>query len=143
MTDRDLGVAALLFFIGGWIAPYLANYFFPPRSRERAAVTGALVAAAVLGVAAAAAFILGRRFPLPFFLLLILCAMALGLLHGLRGFLNAPRTYDGRKFFSWGDPFYKDLEEGEKPADFDREGREAVLRDRLGGFRGGGAYDSW
>ena len=143
MTDRDLGVAALLLFICGWIAPYLANYFFPARSRERAAITGVLVGAGILSIAGAVAFLAGRRFPLPLFLLLICCVMLLGLLYGLRGFLNAPKSYDGRKFVSLGDPFYKDLMEGEKPADFDREGRQAVLRDRLGGFRGGGAYDSW
>src|SRR5581483_5861267 len=120
MTDRDQGVAAILFFIAGYVAPFVAHYIIPPRSRKRAAVISLLA---------------GVHLPFSLVLLLVLISGLLGIVSGLQGYVDAPRSYDGRRLMTITEPFYEDLIEGEKPADFDCNNRRAVKE-----AKGGGGY---
>jgi uncharacterized membrane protein YgcG len=162
MTDRDQGVAAILFFIAGYVAPFVAHYIIPPRSRKRAVINGLLVGAGVPGFAAFISLLAGVHLPVSLILLLVLISGLLGIVSGLQGYVDAPRSYDGRRLTTITEPFYEDLIEGEKPADFDRDNRKAVEEAKGGGvyiggsggggggfsgggggFGGGGASGSW
>ncbi len=135
MTDRDQGVAAILFFIAGYVAPFVAHYIIPPRSRKRAAINGVLVGAGVPGFAAVISLLAGVHLPFSLVLLLVLISGLLGIVSGLQGYVDAPRSYDGRRLMTITEPFYEDLIEGEKPADFDCNNRRAVKE-----AKGGGGY---
>jgi len=143
MTDRDQGVAAILFFLAGWVAPYVARFILPPYSRRHSAISGALVGAAIPGIAAVISFLAGINLPVPVILILLFTSALLGLISGLRGYVDAPRSYDGSRLTTISEPFYANLIDGQQPSDFDRENRKSTERTRgvgyVGGTTGGGS----
>jgi uncharacterized membrane protein YgcG len=139
MTDRDQGVAAILLFLAAYVAPYIAHYIIPPSSRRRAAISGFLVGAAVPGIAAVIYYLAGVNLPVSAVSILLFVSAVLGMISGLRGHLDAPRIYDRSRLIKLSDPFYADLMEGEKPADFDRDNKKTIEQAKGVGYIGGAA----